>query len=89
MRFGDPSVCRDDGAEREPVDVVNLTWLERASRLDDFVACRKNCDARFREHVYVPAPDRGDGADAAGERTSPAAITRSPAAMSAAWRPTC
>ena len=48
-RDGDSTVVRHDGRQREPVDVVNLSRLQRPARLDDFVARRENRHTRALE----------------------------------------
>ena len=66
MRLGDAAVRRDDRAEREAIDVVDLARRERRARVDDFVAGRENRHARLRVHRRRSAqPDRGERADAA------------------------
>ena len=55
MRFGDAAVCRDDGAEREAVDVVDLSGPERRSRLDR-LRCRWT--ARRRAAARTPRARR-------------------------------
>jgi len=77
----------DDGRQCEPVDVVDLTGFEWKARIDDFVARRKNRDARPRVDVDVSEPERRQCPTRLAFRTSPARITVWPLLMSAPWRP--
>ncbi len=63
--IGDAAMLLDDGAQRELVDVVDLSRLQLAARIGDFIAGRKNRDAGLREHVNVADTQRGERADAA------------------------
>ena len=67
VRFGQATVRRDDRAERETVDVVDVAGRQRLSRLDDLVPRGQDRDARPGEHHDVRAADRRDRADAAGQ----------------------
>ena len=57
MRLRNPAMGRNDRAQGEAVDVVDL---RSASGLpgDDFIAGRKNRDARSRVHVEVAGSRR-------------------------------
>ena len=60
----DAAVRGDHRAEREAIDVEDLSRRERVSRLDDLVARRQNRDARFRKDVRRRDADGGKRAHA-------------------------
>src|SRR2546426_12529275 len=59
------AVLPNDRRQREPVDVVDLSRLERAAGIDNLVAGRENRDARTRVDIDVREAERGNRADAA------------------------
>ena len=66
MWLRNAAVHRHDRAEREAIDVVDVSRGQRLARVHDLVACRENRDARSGVHLDVGASDGGECADAAG-----------------------